>query len=262
METDEKILIEAGLSEEQALVYGHLLDRGPQKASALSKWLGIKRGLVYKVLEQLETMNLVEKKGGVGTVASFSPLHPSHLLEMIESRAKSILLTKETLTYSLGSLASKFNLLTGKPNVQFYEGKEGVQKVLDDTLNTDGEVLTYLDIEIVEKYFKDINDSYVTKREKKGIKKRILVIDNEYSNDLFKKRHVSDPEFFSVTDLRMVKTPLQGIEGAIQIYNNKIGIITISKDNLISIIIEDARIHQLFKSMFEALYLVSPKFTP
>jgi sugar-specific transcriptional regulator TrmB len=262
METDEKILIEAGLSEEQALVYGHLLDRGPQRASALSKWLGIKRGLVYKVLEQLEAMNLVEKKGGTGTVTSFSPLHPSHLLEMIESRAKSILLTKETLTYSLGSLSSKFNLLSGKPNVQFYEGKEGVQKVLDDTLGTSGEVLTYLDIEIVEKYFKDINDIYVSKREKKGIKKRILVIDNQYSNDLFKKRQSENPNFFKVTDLKMVKTPLQGIEGAIQIYDNKIGIITISNENLISIIIEDARINQLFKSMFEALYLVSPTFTP
>ena len=262
MHTDEKILIEAGLSEEQALIYGSLLDRGPQKASALSKWLGIKRGLVYKVLEQLEVMNLVEKKGGEGTVALFSPLHPSRLLDIIEARAKSILLTKETLTYSLGSLASKFNLLTGKPNIQFYEGKEGVQKVLEDTLNTKEEVLTYVDIEVVEKYFKEINDAYVAKREKKAIKKRILVIDTPFSHDLFKKRNSEDPEFFKVTDLKMVKTSLQGIEGAIQIYENKIGIITVSKENLISIIIEDTRVNKLFKSMFEALYLVSPLFTP
>ena len=60
----------------------------------------------------------------------------------------------------------------------------------------------------------------------------------------------------------MVKTSLQGIEGAIQIYENKIGIITVSKENLISIIIEDTRVNKLFKSMFEALYLVSPLFTP
>lgn len=258
---EENILIQAGLSQEQALAYQALLDRGPQKASDLSKWTGIKRGLIYKVLEQLESMSLVSKQGGPGTVATFSPAHPSLLLSNVERKEKEIALTKEILASSLGSLSSKFNLITGKPNVQFFEGLEGVEKVLEDTLNTKDEILTYVDMEIVEKYFKEINDKYVEKRSKLEIKKRLLVVENNFTNELFIKWNKENPNFFSVTDLKMVKTPLNEIEGAIQIYGNKIGIITISNDNLISIIIEDVRINKLFRSMFEALYLVSPNFT-
>lgn len=260
--TDEKILIEAGLSEEQSAIYSALLDKGPLKAGAISSWTGIKRGLIYKVLDQLENMGLVTQKGGDGTVAIFSPNHPSRLSEIMEQKEKAMALSKETVSFSLGALSSKFNLLSGKPNVQFYEGKEGVQKVLEDTLNTKDEILTYVDMEIVEKHFKEINDKYVEKRGKMGIKKRLLVIDNNFTNELFHKWNNEKPDFFSVTDLKMVKTPINEIEGAIQIYENKIGIITISNENLISIIIEDVRINKLFKSMFEALYLVSPRFIP
>lgn len=259
---DEKILIEAGLSEEQAAIYSALLDKGPLKAGAISSWTGIKRGLIYKVLDQLENMGLVSKKGGEGTVAVFVPEHPSHLTEIMERKEKSLAQAKEAVSFSLGTLSSKFNLLSGKPNVQFYEGKEGVQKVLEDTLNSKDEVLTYVDMEIIEKHFKEINDKYVEKRSKMGIKKRLLVIDNNFTNELFHKWNNEKPDFFSVTDLKMVKTPINETEGAIQIYENKIGIITISNENLISIIIEDVRINKLFKSMFEALYLVSPRFIP
>ncbi len=260
--SSENILIEGGLSEDQALVYQSLLERGPQKAKALSSWSGIKRGLTYKILEQLENMGLVNKKGGTGAVTTFSASHPSLLLNKLEKDKKNLELATETVKYGLGNFISQFNLQEGKPNVQFFEGKEGIQKVLEDTLLSTTEVLTYVDMEIVEKYFKDVNDAYVLKREKKNIQKRILFIDNDFSNSLFQKKYETDPDFFKITDLKIVKTPINDIEGAIQIYENKIGIITVSNDNLISIIIEDARISKLFKSMFEAIYSVAPRFIP
>lgn len=259
---EENIITQTGLSEEQAIVYQSLLEKGPQKASDLATWAGIKRPTTYKILEELVNMGIVSKKESQGSVATFWPNHPQILLERIDQKQKELETTKELISYSLGSLVSKYNLINEKPNIQFYEGLHGVKKVLDDTLDSKGEILTYVDMEIVEKYFKDINDKYVVKREKLGIQKRLLVIENTYSNTLFQKWNKEKPDFFSVTNLKMVKTPLEGVEGAIQIYENKIGIITISNENLISIIIEDIRINKLFKSMFEALYLASPRFTP
>lgn len=259
---DEKILIEAGLSEEQALVYSSLLEKGPMKAGSISSWTGLKRGLIYKVLGQLDSMGLVSKKGGEGTVAVFFPEHPSQLTVIMEQKEKAFALAKEAVSFSLGSLSSKFNLLSGKPNVLFYEGKEGIEKVLEDTLNSKDEVLTYADIEIIEKYFKDINEKYVLKREKLNIKKRVLVIENDFSKKFFKELYNKNPEYFSVTDLRIAKTKINQVEGAMQVYENKVGIITISNENLIGIIIEDERISKLFRSMFEAIYSVSDTFNP
>ncbi|MCC6323904.1 hypothetical protein IT400_03895 [Candidatus Nomurabacteria bacterium] len=245
--TNEKILIEAGLSEEQALVYGTLLDRGPQKASALATWTGIKRGLIYKVLEQLETMNLVEKKGGEGTVALFSPLHPSSLINMVEARAKSIMLTKETLTYSLGGLASKFNLLSGKPNVQFFEGKDGVAKVIRDSYTAKNEILTYADNEAMNKYYPELNKENVTMRKKLKLKKRIISIDTPYIRELAKN---DDPE---ITERRVVES-IDSFATAMQIYDDKVTYITLDPNKSIGVIIEDASIYKMHKTLFEALW--------
>lgn len=250
MQTDEKILIEAGLSEEQALVYGSLLDRGPQRASALSKWLGIKRGLVYKVLEQLEAMNLVEKKGGVGTVASFSPLHPSHLLEMIESRAKSILLTKETLTYSLGSLSSKFNLLSGKPNVQFYEGIEGAIKITSDLPTESKEILAYIDSDKVLALLPEQNEEHVKIRTKLGIKKKILIPDTE---SIRARAKTYNP---AITEARVLRG-VTSFPTAIQVYENKISYLTLSKEKIVGVIIEDKDIADMMRLVFEASWAAS-----
>ncbi len=262
MINEENILIQAGLSSEQSTVYQALLDKGPQKAGDLSKWTGIKRGLMYKVLEQLENMGMIIKNENKGSVAVFSPSHPSLLLSNLERKEREVSMTKEILKNSIGTLSSKFNLITGKPNVQFFEGKDGIEKILDDTLGEKDEVLTYADIEIVEKYFKDVNSRYVEKREKLGMKKRVLVIENEFSINYFSKLKENNPEYFSVTNIKTVKTPVAEVEGAIQIYGNKIGIISISNENLIGVIIEDARINKLFKSMFEAIYSSSLPFNP
>jgi sugar-specific transcriptional regulator TrmB len=230
------------------------------KAGPIASWTGIKRGLVYKVLEQLIILGLVIKNENKGSVAIFSPTHPSRLIEMIDKKEKDLILTKDIISSSIGSLSSKFNLLQGKPTVQFFEGRKGVEKILQDTLNSKTEVLTYLDMETVEKYFKDINDKYVAKRKENSSKKRILALNTEFTKNLFKKWNNENPDYFKITNIKMVNTPLNNIEGSIQIYEDKIGIITISNQNIISIIIEDERINKLFKSMFEAIYATSSEF--
>ena len=260
--SDEKILIDAGLSEEQALIYNTLLDKGSMKAGPIASWSGIKRGLVYKVLDQLIILGLVIKNENEGAVAIFSPAHPSRILEMIEKKEKDLILTKDIINSSLGLLSSKFNLLHDKPTVQFFEGLKGAEKILQDTLNAKTEVLTYLDMETVEKYFKEVNDKYVKKREEKENKKRILALDTEFTRNLFKKWYTENPDYFKITDIKMVKTPIDDVKGAMQIYDNKIGIITITNENIIAILIEDERINKLFKSMFEAIYSTSAEFTP
>lgn len=250
---EENILIQAGLSEEQAQTYQTLLDRGPQRASDLAKWVGIKRGLIYKVLDQLESMNLVSKKGGPGTVAIFSPSHPSMLLANIERKEKEVALNKEMLTSSLGSLSSKYNLITGKPNVQFYEGKEGMRKVLDDTLNVpkDTEIYTYADLEAITKYIPEINKEYSNRREKLGIKKKGLLLDTPKARDEIKNYHTD------VTDTKFISCDITELDTVIQIYENKISYITLKENSMIGIIIEDPSIYKIQKTLFEHLWKIT-----
>jgi len=250
MNNDEKILIEAGLSEEQSLVYGSLLDRGSQKASVLTSWLGIKRGLVYKVLEQLESMGLVEKKGGVGSVAVFSPLHPNKLLDIIDARAKSILLTKETVTYSLGGLASKFNLLTGKPNVQFYEGVDGLKTIYADVLAEKVDILLIRSpfdnkhpeiTPIVTKQIKDqVNKGIHTKAITPVVDDTKVSIESSDAINLVERRLVSLSDF---------NEPAQ-----ILVYGKNKVAITSFNEKMISTIIDDPAIHGTFVALFNYIW--------
>lgn len=244
---EENILIQAGLSEEQAQTYQSLLDKGPQRASDLAKWTGIKRGLIYKVLEQLETMGLVSKKGGPGTVAVFSPSHPSLLLSNMERKEKEIALNKEMLASSIGSLSSKYNLIIGKPNVQFFEGEDVMTKVARDSIYAKSEILSYIDNEAVNKYILDENKKYVSERNKLNLKKKMLCVDSSYI-----RSHVKDMDK-NTTEVRIIPKS-EAFGTVMQIYDDKISYFTISDNKKIGIIIEDPDITKMHRIIFQAAW--------
>lgn len=244
---EENILIQAGLSEEQAQAYQSLLEKGPQRASDLAKWTGIKRGLIYKVLEQLESMGLVSKAGGAGTVATFSPAHPSLLLSNIERKEKEIALNKEMLVNSIGSLSSKYNLIIGKPNIQFFEGEEGVAKVLRDSLTSQTEILTFADNEAMNKYYPELNKENIEVRKKSNIKKRLISVDTPYIRELAKN------DVPGITERRVIDST-EKFAVAVQIYDNKTTFITLDPDRTIAVIIEDKAIYEMQKIIFEKLW--------
>ncbi len=251
---EENILKQAGLSEEQAVTYEALLEKGPQKASMLANWTGIKRGLTYKVLEQLENMGLVEKKGGTGTVAVFYPAHPSILLDKMDRDKKNLELAKEVVNLGLGNLTSKYNLLSGKPNIRFFEGEDGIKEVLYDTLtlSKEDEIYTYVDLEAILKYIPEINEEYSKKREKLGIKKKGLMLDTIHSREVI-KNYLTD-----ITETKFIKFNVNEFETVIQIYNNKISYITLKEGSMIGVILEDPYIYKMHKSIFEHLWEITP----
>lgn len=238
---NEKILIEAGLSEEQSAIYSALLDKGPMKAGPISTWTGLKRGLVYKVLDQLENMGLVSKKGGAGTVAVFSPNHPSRLSEIMEQKEKSLALAKETVLFSLGSLSSKFNLQTGKPNVQFFEGKDAIERITSDYPKTDNEIRQWMNVGEAMKNMGEDTVRYLNERIKKGISKRMVVPTNEESLSYAKKG----------SELTSFKKVDKDLPTAIQVYDDTVSMLTLSKEKTIGLIIEDKDIATTLKSIFD-----------
>jgi len=251
---EENILKQAGLSEEQATTYEALLEKGPQKASPLAHWTGIKRGLTYKILEQLENMGLVEKKGGDGTVAIFYPNHPSLLLDKMDRDQKNMIFSKEIVALGIGGLTSKYNLIAGKPNVRFFEGIHGVQQVLEDTLlvSEGTEIYTYVDIDAIFKYIPKINEEYSVKREKLGIKKKGLMLDTPKAREIIKNYHTD------TTDTKFLKFNIPEFETVMQIYENKISYITLKENSMIGVIIEDPSVYKMHKAVFEYLWGITP----
>ncbi|MDQ5952940.1 MAG: HTH-type transcriptional regulator, sugar sensing transcriptional regulator [Patescibacteria group bacterium] len=240
---DENILKQAGLSEEQAITYEALLEKGPQKATPLSSWTGIKRGLIYKVLEQLENMGLVEKKGGTGTVAVFYPNHPSVLLDKMDRDKKNLDLAKEVVGAGIGALSSKYNLLAGKPNVRFFEGSDAIEKITSDYPKKDTEIRQWIDISIATKEIKNEFSKYLEERVKKGISKRMIVPNNTLSIEYVKKGS-------ELTEFHIEKSATS-IPTAIQVYDDTVSMLTLSDTKKIGFIIEDPAIAETMKNIFD-----------
>jgi len=247
MKNEITILIESGLSEEQAIAYEALLERGPQKARALSVWTGVKRGLIYKTLEQLEAQGLVSKKGGTGTVSTFSANHPSLLLENFDRKQKEFSLSREILIHSLGVFTSKFNLIAGKPNVQFFEGEEGIKIAMNHSLRSKTLILQYIDNDSIVPYLEKDNKEYVEKRHKNKIEKNMIVPDDYYSKKMIVEKQDE------ITKIKIL-SGLKPFHTTIMIYNNTVTYITARENKKMAVIIEDPDIYEVHKNIFEAVW--------
>jgi sugar-specific transcriptional regulator TrmB len=240
----EDTLIKSGLSPEQAKIYSFLLSSGPKKARKIGLETGIKRGLVYKALDQLIELALVEKIEKDGEITLFSPLHPNHIVDLIAERKKTLESATEAIKGVVGQMTSDFNLISKKPNVQFYEGMSGAKTVLEDSLYAKSEILTYADLETVEKYIHDLNAWYAGERDKYGLKKKVLVLDTPFNRKTMSGYHEE------VTDVRFLPIESEPFATIVEIYDNKISYVSLG-ETIIGVIITDNRIADLHKKLFE-----------
>lgn len=238
------LIEKTGLSKDQASVYSTLLEGGHMTARKIAQRTNLKRGLAYKVIDQLIELGLVEKNEKLSKIALFFPAHPHKLKEIIKRKETEIATANETLNGVMGKMISNYNLVSGKPNVQFFEGIQGIEQVVFDAIESGArEILEYLDDEAVLNTLPDLNKSHVQARKNAGIKKRILAVDTPKTRE---RVQGFDP---SVTEVRFIKTP--AFATVMQIYENKVSYITLHPERVIGVIIEGKEIFDMHKTLFE-----------
>ncbi len=243
----EALLEKAGLTTNQALVYELLLREGQSKASKISQKSPIKRGLVYKVLDELVDLKLAKKEDPDGAVATFTAEHPDALRQLITQRQAEVERAQSGMEQLLPQLTSEFNLAMGKPGVRFYEGEEGVKKVWWDSLETDQEIYTYLDLEAVGQHFAKLNTAYFKERQRRNISKKAITNDSAFNREFLKDYDKA------LTRVRLMKNSAADFSAVtMHIYANKISYTRLSGRTMIGLIIEDPLIYQMHRMLFEA----------
>ncbi len=241
---DKNIFTQLGLSINEALVYDFLLSNGESSAGIIIKKTPLKRGVVYNALNGLVKKELIKKKN-TEKVTTFIPNHPQKLWDFIENKEQKIRESEKTLEANLPKIISDFNLVSSRPGVQIFEGKEGLVKVLNDSLQSRTEILTYAQIEGMEKYLSKDNDRYVKERKKLGIKKRGIVADTPYARKYLENYDQS------VTEIRFIDGKKYPLFLEMEIYDGKISFMTFSEKKLVGMIVENEEIYQTQKSIFE-----------
>lgn len=246
MQNIKEHLAGLGLTEDQSALYATLLNEGPLPASKVALISGVPRTLSYVVLEQLEKQGLVEKSDTKGSAATFSALHPVRLQELAEDRRKQAESAFSSIKTLLPELTSAYNLASGKPGVQFFEGHDGVREALFDSLTSKETIYTYADMETVDGYAGDINEEYVRARLRRKISKKIIMPDTPAARAEMRK---GDDELTMLRLLNDQDAP--PFHTAIEIYDNKVSYLTFTKEMLTATIIHNPAIYQVHRYLFE-----------
>lgn len=244
-------LFQLGLTKAQARVLDALIEFGENKASDIAKMVKHPRGVVYKLLEELVEMSLAEKIEKSRGVAVFRPCHPGQLDKLIIDKQNELNKNKKILEEIMPSLVSTYNLAANKPGIKFFEGEEGFKKILFDTLTSKTDIYLLINEDAVEqeKKFKEINEEYISKRERAGVNKKVIV----FGRAPFHEK--SKGEIYEkLTQSKYTNRIASPFKASIQIYDNKISYQILDKDKAVGILIEDINVYQMHKEIFEIMW--------
>ncbi|MBI2096066.1 MAG: hypothetical protein HYT43_00290 [Candidatus Taylorbacteria bacterium] len=117
-----------GLTDLEGKIYVCLVNQGPSLISNIAKSAQIHRPAVYRALTSLQAKNLVSSvqrsKRNYYVAES-----PARLKETFEQN-------KNLLESALADLTSAYERRKTRPTVKFFEGKKGIQMVLEDLVST------------------------------------------------------------------------------------------------------------------------------
>ncbi len=258
-----ELLQSIGLTPSQAQILEFLYQNGPTRAREIAQKTNRPREAAYKILAELENLELVFRLDKKGKVARFSAQHPAQIQKILDQKEQEFKQQKSAFLEMAPNLASLYNLGLNRPGIRFLEGSEGLEKVLEDTLRSDTEILTLIDSAAIfrttdpklAKNNEKINARYTQKRARLGLQKRIIDLDEP---GIIEEYRTAPANYQAITQVRFIKKSALNFSASIQIYHNKISYQAIGSSGLISIIIEDPQIYALQRTQFEQLWKTLP----
>lgn len=235
----QHIIQSVGLDTEEAKLYIAGLKIGTAPASAYAKNTGFNRITTYNQLEKLTKRGIfsaVRKKN----VKTYQPIAPEKL--SIEAHKNA-----QALDRVLPDLRGLMGNHHRTPRVRYYEGAEGIRDVYEDTLTAQTELLNFANSDIIRNFWKEYDKQYVAQRVKKGIYLKGIAPDDAVG----RKVHGKDKQ--SNREIRLVSAKEFPINNEINIYDNKVAIISFAEDEseIFGVIIESTEVAQTQRQIFE-----------
>jgi sugar-specific transcriptional regulator TrmB len=236
----EHTLTKVGLDEKEARVYLALLDLGNEKVHTIAKKAKIKRPTAYVILEQLYAKNYIIKTYH-NKKTFYSAEKPDILLRSLQEK-------QDLLHQALPLLKARMSISKDKPKIRIYEGRQGVEQVYEEILQSK-KVLLFGS----RKYLSEEFGSLVEKL-KDSIKSKNIHIKDLLTDD------PRDLDFGFATvgkqyEGRVIPKEFDlYIDGGV--YDNQIAILAI-KQELFAVVIESKEVADTFRSLFEMVWRVS-----
>jgi sugar-specific transcriptional regulator TrmB len=242
-----------GLTDEESKVYLAVLELGGAYVSAIAKKANVHRVSCYHTLGNLVTKGLISSLIR-NNMKYFSVESPKVLVNQLEEKYHK---AQELLP----ELLSLTNSLAYKPKIQYYEGLNGLQNIMEDTLNSEGEVLGYTNLAALpgvlpEEYIR----RYAKNKIDKKIKSRMLSPISDDALEYIEKYYPNYDETIELIEILFINPNEFMIEYEINIYEDKVSIISLSSQEIIGLILQSPVYARTQRAIFNLAWLGATSF--
>lgn len=239
---DTKLALEEfGLSNNESKIYIAALILGTQTANTIAKRAGLLRTTTYEILKSLVNKGLAsyvikDKK------KYFEVVDPKVLIEVLEEK-------KTKLKQVLPELLKIKKSILEKPSVEVYEGKEGLKTILEDLLKNAKKNYKVIgnNMKFREVLYDYYVESFINKRLKTGISCQFI---SEPGKETIKLQK----EDKKVKRITKIMGELFNSNAELFIYEDKIAIFTLIKQQPIGILIKEKSVSELFRIIFDKIW--------
>lgn len=231
-------LRDIGLEKKEAAIYVAALELGTASAAAIAKKAGIQRTHFYDLSEKLLARGFLQRTTA-GTRSTFSAVDPSLLVEMEEEKLRKL---KEALP----EFKALYNTTGQRPRIMYFEGKEGIDQINEDTLRYKGEMIGFTTPRFVTSRTRNTGAAFIRKRVATDKHARVIGEDSPEVRDLQKR----DKQELRETRILAPSVFSSAVE--IILYGNRLAIVDYKHQW--GFIIEGTEIVQAMKMIFEVVW--------
>jgi len=242
---DIQFLEDIGLTKPQAAAYRALVEGKGAAAPKIGTEIGESRSNAYKVLDKLCELGLATKDQN-GKRVRYFPTSPTALEQFVQKQNAMVAMRERKLKAAMPDMLQYFFARSEQPSIRYFQGKEGLQQIFGDMLQTGKDIYLLRSPEDVHFYDETFFSQFRKKRSLLGIKTYALTVDVPSA--------VHDP----AADLqnKFIRTwlPASAYTGAVEwnIYGNKVALISYGKEAM-GLIIESPQIAESFRQVFQLL---------
>ena len=241
----KNFLLSLDFSEKETNVYLVLLELGKGTVSEIARKAEMNRTTGYDILGKLVTYGLasISGKEPKQEYVAESPDKVISFLENKKQQTEKQLVDAKNILPQLKSIHN----VSGRPKIRFYEGKDGLIQVYEDTLTSREAIRAYATVDDMHAALPDYFPKYYQRRAGKGIHIRAIIPSTPIGRDLSKKDRAEARESALIPPDKFYFSP------EINIYDNKV--MVASWREKLGIIIESAEIADAMKKIYELAWV-------
>lgn len=242
----EEILLQLGLTDKETALYLLLLKTPHLTAQQLADNTQIQRTNVYRLLDNMLALGIVTTDNS--PVKRFAASEPQSLQKLLQSKQDSLRQTASALSATMPAFRSQYSLSLDKPGVFHMAGSEGFERLLQDMVRSNTEVLlvasddTPRDEDTLRR-FREL----LLERKKNGVSTRALfhgdpdeVIRNTFAERGLEVRFIGQTPF----------------AGEVALYEDNVAF-TVYDPSIVVTVLTNKHIAGTMRSLFEELWAVA-----